>query len=130
MEPYEQRVIEEKAQLDEHLTKLYAFLNDEDKVMPLPEEEVADLFDQMSQMEALSETLGRRIRRFGGDATPTPVSITVNLRAAINRGLRELIEPPRTANKSRVDRPMTASDVAMLVDRLQEITSTRNPKLI
>lgn len=66
-QPHEERVIAEKAELDQKIEKLGAFLKT-GTFDALPGEEQALLREQHSTMETYSWLLGRRIARF----TPKP----------------------------------------------------------
>lgn len=66
MLPHQQRVIDEKAELDERLAKLLAFLNG-DVVQTLSWPEQARLGDQCAIMAQYSSILGKRIAAFGTD---------------------------------------------------------------
>lgn len=61
--PHQQRVVEEKAALDEKLAKLLAFF-DGDVYAALPTEDRLLLIAQHTHMRAYSDTLGTRIARF------------------------------------------------------------------
>lgn len=66
MVPHQQRVIDEKAELDEKLSKLLAFLNGNViATLSLPEQ--ARLGDQCAIMAQYSDILGKRIAAFGTD---------------------------------------------------------------
>lgn len=66
LQPYQARVVEEKAQLDERMAKLAKFMEvtPDCDYMRLPYVERHDLCDQLDAMETYSEILGRRIARF------------------------------------------------------------------
>lgn len=61
--PHQQRVVEEKAALDEKMAKLFAFFDTPTYVM-LPTEDRLLLTAQHTHMRAYSDTLGARIARF------------------------------------------------------------------
>lgn len=63
MQPHQERVVAEKAELDDKIAKLEIFLDG--KVFPnLPEDEQARLHDQFQFMTQYSDVLGARIRNF------------------------------------------------------------------
>ena len=63
MEAYQQRVVEEKEQLDQKLAKLKAFFST-DLFRNLPEEDSSLMKDQAFCMNEYSLVLGKRIERF------------------------------------------------------------------
>ena len=63
MEPYMERVINEKQDLDAKINKLSAFITGRVYVT-LPEGECWDLLSQIRHMRAYSADLGSRIRRW------------------------------------------------------------------
>jgi len=63
LQPWQQRLLEEKADLGRRLEALQKFC-DSPAFWQLPEEDRKLLSLQESQMAALSQTLGRRIARF------------------------------------------------------------------
>lgn len=63
LQPHQQRVIEEKAALDDKLMKLMAFF-DSSTYANLPTEDRILLIAQHTHMKAYSDTLGTRIARF------------------------------------------------------------------
>ncbi len=63
LEPHEQRVVAEKAELDERLAKLNAFLPTE-TCINLPFDDRCLLAQQAIVMTQLSQILGKRIERF------------------------------------------------------------------
>jgi hypothetical protein len=63
MQPFQQRVIDEKKELDEKLQRLGAFFDNE-TFNGLPEDERIRLKRQESLMQAYSEVLGERIAAF------------------------------------------------------------------
>jgi hypothetical protein len=72
---YQQRVIDEKAELDARLTKLSAFIDDGKVFVALPNPERERMIRQERVMLKYSEILGERIAAFpppGADATTTP----------------------------------------------------------
>ena len=64
MLPYQERVIEEKRQLDDKLFRLGQFILDSGAYNSLPIEEVQRLNRQMKSMEDYSDVLGERIAAF------------------------------------------------------------------
>jgi len=64
MKDFQQRVIDEKIELDEKLVKLKRFLGGSIMVSSLPEEEQARLRIQVLVMTIYSDTLGARIKAF------------------------------------------------------------------
>jgi len=67
MQPHQQRVVDEKAELDEKLTKLRAFMPDDESnkiFMGLPQDEKVRLIRQEAVMSEYSEILGERIAAF------------------------------------------------------------------
>lgn len=64
MKDFQQRVIDEKIELDEKLVKLKRFLGGSTMVSSLPEEEQARLRIQVLVMTIYSDTLGARIKEF------------------------------------------------------------------
>ena len=63
MKQHEQRVVDEKKELDEKIAALDAFL--EGPVFPtLPNQDQDLLIDQVSTMDDYSDILARRIQRF------------------------------------------------------------------
>lgn len=63
MKPHQQRVFDEKAALDDKISKLIAFMeSDASAVLSLSEED--DLEEQLRYMEKYSKVLERRISRF------------------------------------------------------------------
>ena len=65
MQPYQQRVVDEKTELDEKLTKLRAFCSQVGgEFDSLPTEEKQRLTEQEGHMAAYSGVLGRRIAAF------------------------------------------------------------------
>ena len=63
LEPHEQRVVAEKAELDERLGKLQAFLVTQ-RCCELPFDDRCLLAQQALVMEQYSQILGKRIERF------------------------------------------------------------------
>jgi hypothetical protein len=63
LQPFQVRVIEERKDLDDKLTKLNTFIVG-DKFMDLPDEERLRLRRQASAMEEYSKILGDRIAAF------------------------------------------------------------------
>ena len=68
LQPHQQRVLEEKAQLDERIAKLSAFV-ETSVCRALDGSEQFDLHNQLNSMECYSAALGRRIARFTGAAS-------------------------------------------------------------
>ena len=68
MPPHQQRVLDEKRDLDEKLNKLGAFISGNPVFKGLPFTEQADLIAQRDAMEQYSCILADRIARFGGAA--------------------------------------------------------------
>jgi len=69
MQPYQQRVVDEKTELDGNIKRLGAFI-ESDIFAGLHECEQADMRIQLGQMQQYSDTLKRRINRFvTADAT-------------------------------------------------------------
>jgi hypothetical protein len=65
LQPHQQRVVAEKAELDEKLTKLNAFCSQQGGVFDsLPTEEKRRLTEQQGHMAAYSDVLRRRIEAF------------------------------------------------------------------
>lgn len=62
--PHQQRVVDEKSELDEKLTKLGEFINSSPIYTGLPEAERERLVRQKSCMGEYSEILGERIAAF------------------------------------------------------------------
>jgi hypothetical protein len=69
MEPYQQRVIDEKTELDAKLEKLSAFIGDANRFNGLHGDERVRLTRQESVMTEYSRILGERIAFFEGGAT-------------------------------------------------------------
>jgi hypothetical protein len=63
LEPHQQRVVEEKRELDEKIEKLTAFLNTP-KAVDVPLAEMERMFLQLGIMNLYSQVLGDRIRHF------------------------------------------------------------------
>ncbi|WP_337918720.1 crAss001_48 related protein [Vibrio cholerae] len=63
MEPHQQRVVEEKKELDSKIEKLNTFI-DGQVFKKLDNEDKKLLIKQLHEMKAYSRTLGCRIRRF------------------------------------------------------------------
>jgi len=61
--PFQLRVLNEKAELDEKLAALHVFING-DMFRGLSPEEQEDMLLQTKHMRDYSNTLGRRIKRF------------------------------------------------------------------
>lgn len=63
MQPHQQRVVDEKSELDEKISKLTSFMgSDASNVLSLTEED--DLEEQLEYMEKYSKVLERRISKF------------------------------------------------------------------
>lgn len=65
LQPHQQRVVTEKAELDEKIGKLTAFFNTE-MFANLDDAEIERLQRQADHMSAYSAVLGERIAAFGG----------------------------------------------------------------
>lgn len=63
MEAFQQRVVDEKKELDEKIAKLLAF-SETETYDNLPEDEKSDLEEQFECMNNYSSVLERRISRF------------------------------------------------------------------
>jgi len=63
LEAYQERVLQEKSELDEKRSKLEVFVHG-DVCKNLPIMERSDLWDQLRAMKEYSLVLGRRIDRF------------------------------------------------------------------
>ncbi|WP_442959307.1 crAss001_48 related protein [Providencia sp. PROV036] len=63
MQPHQQRVVDEKTELDDKITKLAAFIGS-DTYKTLEHEDQALLSGQLNHMCSYSETLSLRIERF------------------------------------------------------------------
>lgn len=64
MQPHQQRVIDEKAELDERLTKLYAFIANSPIFRTLPPAEQHRLSQQSAYMQGYLNVLNERITAF------------------------------------------------------------------
>ena len=64
MEPHQQRVVDEKTELDTKIEALAKFIDGSPIFAKLAAEERGDLLSQISLMERYSDLLGRRIARF------------------------------------------------------------------
>lgn len=64
LQPHQQRVVDEKTELDEKLTKLGAFIESSPIFAGLPDDERERLVRQKSCMGEYSEILGERIAAF------------------------------------------------------------------
>ena len=64
MQPYQQRVVDEKSELDEKSTKLGEFIESSPIFSGLPDDEKERLVRQKSCMSEYSEILGERIAAF------------------------------------------------------------------
>ena len=70
--PHEQRVMQEKTDLDEKRIKLRNFIEDTPKFYALHPEERGLLVNQLTAMNAYSAALGQRIARFVPQEQPHP----------------------------------------------------------
>jgi len=69
MQPYQERVVEEKRQLDEKTKRLEAFMGGD--IFPtLPKDEQERMKEQRAAMTRYSDILGRRIAAFKPDRAP------------------------------------------------------------
>ena len=75
MEPYQQRVIDEKIELDKKIEALSVFITTSPIFNGLPRIEKSRLTRQITAMKDYSDVLGRRI----GDFKPTTVAIPTNV---------------------------------------------------
>lgn len=64
MEPYQQRVIDEKESLDDKIHKLSVFLGSASEMPPIPDDEQGRLKRQLGVMREYSTILGERIENF------------------------------------------------------------------
>ncbi len=64
LQPHQQRVVDEKTELDDKLTKLKAFIDGNPIFAGLPDDEKERLVRQHSCMTEYSEILGERIAAF------------------------------------------------------------------
>lgn len=64
LQPHEQRVIDEKSQLDEKIARLADFSTNSERYRLLPAEEQCRLRQQLVMMELYSDLLGQRIAAF------------------------------------------------------------------
>jgi hypothetical protein len=64
MEPYQARVIDEKNQLDDKISKLGEFIDNNDQFIDLDEVDQVLLERQREVMEEYSDILGARIANF------------------------------------------------------------------
>ena len=64
MEAYQERVVAEKAELDERTTKLAQFVVNDERFKSIFIEEQVRLRQQLTLMELYSEVLGKRIAAF------------------------------------------------------------------
>lgn len=74
LEPHQQRVIDEKAELDIKIAALTKFTDHSDVFKGLPSEERLDLQDQLASMNFYSNALSRRIKRFEYEFGHEPVA--------------------------------------------------------
>lgn len=70
MEPYQQRVIDEKKELDDKIEKLTSFLTNDEQRSKVSDQEADRMQRQLDCMNAYSGILGERIDAFGEVATP------------------------------------------------------------
>ena len=64
MQPYQQRVVDEKSELDEKIAKLGGFIESSPIFLGSPDDEKERLVRQKSCMSEYSEILGERIAAF------------------------------------------------------------------
>ena len=64
LKPYQQRVVDEKKELDRRCAKLVAFINDSDKFAKVNDDERDRLERQSTAMLEYSKILGERIAAF------------------------------------------------------------------
>lgn len=64
MQPHQQRVVDEKSELDEKLEKLEKFIHENDFFQKLPSDEQERMCRQQNAMKKYSEVLGERIAAF------------------------------------------------------------------
>jgi len=64
LQPWQQRLLEEKQQLDDNIEKLAAFLADMDAVKEASMEQISLMNQQLGAQRYLSELLGKRIALF------------------------------------------------------------------
>lgn len=65
LQPHQQRVIQEKTELDERYRKLYDFIHGDNFFRVCDEPERERMIRQLNAMLAYSEVLGERIAAFG-----------------------------------------------------------------
>lgn len=65
MEDYQKRIVQEKQELDEKISKLGVFIYGNQEFHKLDHEQRNLLFEQLKSMEKYSYLLGRRIQTFG-----------------------------------------------------------------
>ena len=66
MQPYQERIVKEKRDLDEKIVLLSQFIRDDkSKYVDLPSDEKLRLLNQQSAMTVYSNILGERIAAFG-----------------------------------------------------------------
>ena len=63
-EPYQERVVQEKAELDVKIESLQTFMDDPDKIGDISINELCRLAHQLKVMQEYSEVLGERIANF------------------------------------------------------------------
>ena len=64
MQPHQQRVVDEKTELDDKLTKLNQFITESPIFTNLDDREKSRLIAQKAHMEGYSDILGERIASF------------------------------------------------------------------
>ena len=64
MKPHQDRVVSEKAELDERIRKLEAFMGDRDLFRPISEAEQKRMSRQLAHMKDYSNVLTERIAAF------------------------------------------------------------------
>jgi len=64
MQPHQQRVVDEKTELDDKLTKLMSFIDGNPVYAELPEDEQKRLKEQAIFMRGYSDVLAERIAAF------------------------------------------------------------------
>ena len=64
LQPHQQRVVEEKEELDVKIKALQTFIERNEMFYPMSTEEKSDMRRQLHMMETYSQILQRRINRF------------------------------------------------------------------
>ncbi len=64
MQPYQQRIIQEKEDLDQKIAALAGWLRKDNPPPSVPRDEVGRMINQLSFMEGYSRVLGERIAAF------------------------------------------------------------------